>query len=180
MLRLSDLPSDIYAIILSHVPPLDRQQAVLNLSRALPRSPVPTHQIFEHIIVHTPHAVLHLYQLFRKRKDVEQEIYSPKDQVKSLSVRTWMPDADLVTNLFGLLPGVPVVQLFVGTTYTPEHLQDIFTMPRLALKTLQLRFKPYVERATYMPFLKVCICADKRSFGSRLIGFRAHISIRLS
>lgn len=155
MLDLSRLPSDIYAIILSFVPPLDRQTAVLNLSRALPRSPVPTHQIYEHIILHTPRAVLHIYQHFRKRKSEQGALYNPNEQIKSLNVRTWIPDADLVVNLFALLPTVPIIQLYVGTTYNPEHLSDVFTQPRLSLKALQLRFKPYVERATYMPFLKV-------------------------
>lgn len=158
MTKLSDLPSDIYAIILSHIPPLDRQQAVLSLSRGLPRSAVPTHQIYEHIIAHTTHAVLHLYQHFRKLKALEGDLYNPSKQVRSLNVRAWLADADLVVNLLGLLPNVPVLQLCVGTTYSPEHLQDIFTRPRGELETLKLRFKPYVERATYMPFLKVNVC----------------------
>ncbi|KAF8600873.1 hypothetical protein BDV93DRAFT_525131 [Ceratobasidium sp. AG-I] len=154
MLDLSSIPSDIYAIILSFVPPLDRQKAILNLSRALPRSPVPTHQIYEHIIIHTPRAVLYIYQRFRKLKSEQGALYNPSEQVKSLSVRTWIADADLVVNLFAIMPSVPVIQLFVGTTYSPEHLNDVFTKPRLSLRVLQLRFKPYVERATYMPFLK--------------------------
>ncbi|KAG9080474.1 hypothetical protein FRC06_006533, partial [Ceratobasidium sp. 370] len=151
MLTLSDLPSDIYTTILSHVPPPDRQQAVLNLSRALPRSPVPTHQIFEHIIIHTPRAVLDLYHIFRKRRDQEQQ---STGRVRSLCVRTWAPDADLVANLLALLPNVPAVQLCVGTTYGPEHLQEIFVKPQLELRSLQLRFRPYVKHATYLPFLK--------------------------
>ncbi|KAG8745037.1 hypothetical protein FRC10_009011 [Ceratobasidium sp. 414] len=156
MLKLSDLPSDIYTTILSHIPPPDRQQAVLNLSRALPRSPVPTHQIYEHIIIHTPHAVLDLYHIFRttRRGQEHQQLYNPSSRVKSICVRTWAPDADLVANLLALLPNVPVVQLCVGTTYGPEHLQEIFVKPRLELRSLQLRFRPYVKQATYLPFLK--------------------------
>lgn len=154
MPKLSDLPSEIYTVILSHVPPPGRQQAVLNLTRALPRSPVPRNQIFEHIIVYTPAAVLYLYQLFRRRKDDETERYNPSEQVKSISVRVWVVDADLVANLLALLSSVPIMQMFVGTTYSPEHLHDIFVRPRLKLRTLQLRFKPYVERATYLPFLQ--------------------------
>lgn len=166
MLDLSRLPPDIYAVILSFVPPLDRQKAVLNLSRAVPRSPVPTHQIYEHIILHTPRAVLYIYQLFRKRKAEQAELYNPSEQVRSLSVRTWVPDADLVVNLFALLPSVPVIQLFVGTTYSPEHLSDVFRQPRSSLRVLQLRFKPYVERATYMPFLKVSSNSFSQIFDS--------------
>ncbi|KAG8683323.1 hypothetical protein FRC08_014343 [Ceratobasidium sp. 394] len=151
MLKLSDLPSDIYTTILSHIPPPDLQQAVLNLSRALPRSPVPTHQIYEHIIIHTPRAVLDLYHIFRKCQD---QAYNPSGQVKSICVQTWTPDADLVVNLLGLLPDVPVVRLCIGTTYGPEHLQEMFVKPRVELRSLELRFRPYVKQATYLPFLK--------------------------
>ncbi|CEL54256.1 hypothetical protein RSOLAG1IB_06904 [Rhizoctonia solani AG-1 IB] len=154
MPNLSDLPSEVYAVIFSHVPPLERQRAVLNLSRALPRSPVPTSQIYNHIIVYTPAAVFHLYKHFRHRKEHEAEMYNPSELVKSISVHVWIVDADLVVNLLALLPSVPNMQMCIGTTYSPEHLHDVFTRPRLALRTLQLRFKPYVERATYMPFLK--------------------------
>ncbi|EUC57339.1 hypothetical protein RSOL_218970 [Rhizoctonia solani AG-3 Rhs1AP] len=154
MPNLSDLPADVYAVILSHVPPPERQRAVLNLSRALPRSPVPTSQIYNHIIVYTPTAVFDLYKHFRRRKDHEAELYNPSELVKSISVRAWVVDADLVVNLLALLPSVPVMQMCIGTTYSPEHLHDIFARPRLALRTLQLRFKPYVEKAIYMPFLK--------------------------
>ncbi|CAE6355699.1 unnamed protein product [Rhizoctonia solani] len=154
MPNLSDLPSEVYAVIFSHVPPSERQRAVLNLSRALPRSPVPTSQIYNHIIVYTPAAVFHLYKHFRRRKEHEADLYNPSELVKSISVRAWIVDADLVVNLLALLPSVPIMQMCVGTTYSPEHLHDIFTRPRLALRTLQLRFKPYVEKATYMPFLK--------------------------
>ncbi|KAH7338805.1 hypothetical protein B0J17DRAFT_706129 [Rhizoctonia solani] len=154
MPNLSDLPPDVYAVILSHVPPPERQKAVLNLSRALPRSPVPTSQIYNHIIVYTPAAVFHLYKHFRQKKDHEANLYNPSELVKSISVRVWVVDADLVVNLLALLSSVPVMQISIGTTYSPEHLHDIFARPRLALRTLHLRFKPYVEKATYMPFLK--------------------------
>ncbi|CAE6462534.1 unnamed protein product [Rhizoctonia solani] len=154
MPNLSDLPSEVYAVIFSHVPPLERQRAVLSLSRALPRSPVPTSQIYNHIIVYTAAAVFHLYKHFRHRKEQEAGLYNPSELVKSINVRVWIVDADLVANLLALLPSVPNIQMRVGTTYSPEHLHDIFTRPRLTLRTLQLRFKPYVEKATYMPFLK--------------------------
>ncbi|CUA67404.1 hypothetical protein RSOLAG22IIIB_03047 [Rhizoctonia solani] len=154
MPKLSDLPPEVYAVILSHVPPPERQRTVLNLSRALPRSPVATSQIYNHIIVYTSTAVLYLYKHFRQRKDNEAKLYNPSELVKSISIRVWVVDADLVVNLLALLPSVPVMHMCVGTTYSPEHLHDIFARPRLALRTLQLRFKPYVEKATYMPFLK--------------------------
>ncbi|KAJ1302617.1 hypothetical protein OPQ81_002934 [Rhizoctonia solani] len=154
MPTLSGLPSDVYAVILSHVPPPERQRAVLNLSRALPRSSVPTNQIFNHIIVYTSAAVIHLCNHFRQRKDYQTHVYNPSELVKSISVRAWFVEADLVVDLLALLPSVPIIHMSIGTTYAPEHLRDIFASPRPALRTLQLRFKPYVEKATYMPFLK--------------------------
>ncbi|CAE6534598.1 unnamed protein product [Rhizoctonia solani] len=154
MPNLSDLPPEVYTVILSFVPPPERQRTVLNLSRALPRSPVPTSQIYNHIIVYTPAAVPHLYNHFRQRKGHGADLYSPSELVESISVRVWVVNADLVVNLLELLPAVPTMQMCIGTTYSPEHLHDIFARPRLALRTLHLRFKPYVETATYMPFLR--------------------------
>lgn len=44
--------------------------------------------------------------------------------------------------------------LFFGPDFAPEHLEEIFEDPREKLKTLQLRFRPYVQKATYYQFLK--------------------------
>lgn len=44
--------------------------------------------------------------------------------------------------------------LNVGTNFAPEHLEEMFEEPRLDLNRMEVRFRPYVEQATYYQFLK--------------------------
>jgi len=43
--------------------------------------------------------------------------------------------------------------LNVGTNFSPEHLVEMFEEPRLGIKRMEMRFRPYVEQATYYQFL---------------------------
>jgi hypothetical protein len=44
--------------------------------------------------------------------------------------------------------------LNVGTNFAPEHLEEMFEEPRLGIRRMEMRFRPYVEQATYYQFLK--------------------------
>lgn len=44
--------------------------------------------------------------------------------------------------------------LNVGTNFAPEHLEEMFESERLDLRRLEIRFRPYVEQASYYQFLK--------------------------
>ncbi|KAF8336840.1 uncharacterized protein EI90DRAFT_3043804 [Cantharellus anzutake] len=46
------------------------------------------------------------------------------------------------------------LHLNIGTTFSPEHLNDLFKRAQTALKHMSLRFRPYVEKVTYYQFLK--------------------------
>ena len=52
------------------------------------------------------------------------------------------------------LPAVQVLMLNVGTNFAPEHLEEMFESERLDLRRLEIRFRPYVEQASYYQFLK--------------------------
>ncbi|KAG5642172.1 hypothetical protein DXG03_003533 [Asterophora parasitica] len=68
---------------------------------------------------------------------------------------TWQVDADVLINLFRLLPNLETLNLRIGpNNFTPEHLEELFKhfMPKLTY--LSLRFRPYVKKATYYQFLK--------------------------
>jgi hypothetical protein len=43
--------------------------------------------------------------------------------------------------------------LNIGTNFSPEHLVEMFEEPRLGIKRMEMRFRPYVEQATYYQFL---------------------------
>jgi len=51
------------------------------------------------------------------------------------------------------LPDLRVLMLNVGTNFSPEHLVEMFEEPRLGIKRMEMRFRPYVEQATYYQFL---------------------------
>ncbi|KAF8846165.1 hypothetical protein BDN67DRAFT_960856 [Paxillus ammoniavirescens] len=144
---LAELPPEIYSGILAQVPRDEQQQTVLSLTRAIPRSPVPLYHLFECICLRSAHSVVQLYRRLRGRAE---EVH----WVKDFSLETWTVDADVVVNLLGLLPRLSSVALFVGPNFAPEHMETILEKPREYLRYLSLRFRPYVQRATYYQFLK--------------------------
>jgi hypothetical protein len=44
--------------------------------------------------------------------------------------------------------------LNVGTNFAPEHLEEMFQDQRRDVRRLEVRFRPYVEQASYYQFLK--------------------------
>jgi len=144
---LEALPPELYSAILSHVPTAFLQQSVLSLTRAIPRSPVPIHHLFEHIRLKHGDQVSQLYLRLRR---------SPLDAswVQRFSLECWTVDADIVVNLIALIPQVLELSLYIGPNFAPEHLEEMFDKPRVSLKILSLRFRPYVQKATYYQFLK--------------------------
>ncbi|KAI6136440.1 hypothetical protein F5141DRAFT_1208794 [Pisolithus sp. B1] len=145
--KLAELPPEIYSAILSQVPTHQRQQATLSLTRAIPRSPVPLHHLFECIYLKTPESVFQLYR--RIRGSAEEAGW-----VRSFALETWTVDADIVVNLLSILTRLRRITLFVGPNFAPEHLEQILEKPREGLLYLSLQFRPYVQRATYYQFLK--------------------------
>ncbi|KAG1760342.1 hypothetical protein EDD22DRAFT_81932 [Suillus occidentalis] len=144
---LDGLPAELYSAIISHLPADSFQQDVLALTRAIPRSPVPLHHLFERIrLKHAQQAV----QLYSRLHNATDE----RNWVKDFGMVTWTVDADVIVNLLGILPRISSLLLFVGPNFAPEHLQEIFHKPRDNLCFLSLRFRPYVMQATYYQFLK--------------------------
>lgn len=147
VMQLDRLPAELYSAIISHLPADSFQQDVLALTRAIPRSPVPIHHLLERIRLKHAQQIVQLYTRLRNATD-------ERNLVKDFGVVTWTVDADVLVNLLGILPRISSLLLFVGPYFTPEHLEDIFHKPREDLRFLSLRFRPYVEKATYFQFLK--------------------------
>jgi len=146
------LPTELYGAILCQLARDDRKSTTLALTRAIPRSPVPRAYLFETIRLHNAKQVLLLYQRLRGvgGKDSQEAAW-----VREFILEAWIVDAQIVVNLLELLPHIRVLTLSIGTSFMPEHLEEIFQAPRLDLVALFVRFRPYVERATYYQFLKV-------------------------
>ena len=134
---LDKLPPELYIAIFEHFDgtPLERNAAVLALTRAIPRSPVPDLLLFEQICLVSPRQA---YPLYRRLKQ------APTDaaRVRIFSYKCWSADADHVVNVLGLLQHVEEMTLWFGPDFAPEHLEDIFKNPRSGLKMLHMRFRP--------------------------------------
>jgi hypothetical protein len=131
---MDNLPAELYTAIFSHLPANSLQQDVLALTRAIPRSPVPIHHLFERVRLKNARQVI---QLNHRLHNTTEE----KTWVKDFGVVTWTIDADVLVNLLGVLPRISSLLLFVGPNFAPEHLEEIFHKPRQDLRNLSLRFR---------------------------------------
>ena len=132
---LDNLPVELYLAIISHFHPHDCQQSLLSLSRAIPRSPVPTHILFENILLRHPDQIFRLYTHLRRTPD-------NASRVRSVSLESWAVDADVFVNLMALLPTMERLRMFVGPNFAPEHMEEIFHGPREGLQFISMRFRP--------------------------------------
>ncbi|KAI8981209.1 hypothetical protein BD414DRAFT_538030 [Trametes punicea] len=144
---LDGLPPELLFDIVSHFEPDYFQQSLLALSRAIPRSAVPTHLLLEKIRLTRGEQV---FQLYRRLRDAPEDAA----RVREFAFEAWTVDADIFVNLMHLLPSLMYLKMFVGPNFAPEHLEEIFQRPRTQLQYLSLQFRPYVQRATYYQFLK--------------------------
>lgn len=103
-------------------------------------------------MLYTPSSVLSLYRHIRKCGGATSK---EAKWVQRFESRVWTADGQILADLLGLLPNLGSLSLNVGTTFAPEHLDDIFQRPRPELVSLELRFRPYVQTPTYYQFLKV-------------------------
>jgi len=132
-----NLPPELYSAILNHIPINVLQQSALSLTRALPHSPIPQHHLFKHIRLQRSNQPFLLYLRLRQH-DYEQI----KEVMRVFSLETWTVDADVTVNLLTLLRDVPKLRLWIGPSFAPEHLEEIFERPRDKLEHLELRFRP--------------------------------------
>jgi len=149
---MDKLPTELYGAILRQAAKDDRKAATLALTRAIPRSPVPREYLFETIRLHNATQILLLYQHLRR---VGGKVSREAAWVREFILEAWIVDAQIVVNLLELLSHIRVLTLSIGTSFMPEHLEELFQAPRSDLLSLSVRFRPYVERATYYQFLKV-------------------------
>ena len=146
-MSLATLPPELYLAILSHIPSSHLQISTLNLSRAIPFSPVPIRPLFEHISVSRQQQLPQLYRRLRyfPSKLANLGDASTDDEctwVKQFSVLIWQVDADILLNVLALLPVLEHLNLRIGPVFTPEHLQGMFKKPISSLNVLNLRFRP--------------------------------------
>ncbi|KAJ7492223.1 hypothetical protein FB451DRAFT_1217457 [Mycena latifolia] len=148
-MSLSSLPPELYSSIINHITPECAQQSLLSLTRALPSAPIPLHHLFECITLSRPEQALGLIRRLTRPDGAQVSLY-----VQEFSLHNeWTVDAEVMVNLLRKLPKLRSLSLCIGTNFAPEHLMTIFEKPLSDLQYLSLRFRPYVQRATYQQFL---------------------------
>ncbi|KAJ3721961.1 hypothetical protein C8R42DRAFT_668930 [Lentinula raphanica] len=159
----SCLPAEIYAAFIDQLDELDVRPTLLALTRAIPRSPVPRYQLFRRIRIQADQSDLSkLYQRIRPQAQGLNIGDEPRIWVQELYLETWTADAETVLHILNLLPNLTTLTLWIGPkNLAPEHLEELFSIDRGgrclkcagSLRSLSLRFKPYVQKANYQQFL---------------------------
>ncbi|KIO17342.1 hypothetical protein M407DRAFT_32977 [Tulasnella calospora MUT 4182] len=150
------LPSELFSAILDEVDPEDLQSVTLALIKSIPNAPISSHHLFRHTRLTRPNQPWLLYQRLGLNRT---QTYRRTDQfadplwIKSFKWLGWAVDADVLNNLLEFLPTIQDLHINVGTTFAPEHLEDLFRNPRHQLQRLSVRFRPYFRQATYYQFL---------------------------
>ncbi|KAF8956082.1 hypothetical protein BDZ97DRAFT_1907336 [Flammula alnicola] len=148
------LPTELYDSIFGHIPSLELQQTVLAVTRAIPLSAVALYNLFQSIRLTRPEQAILLYRRLRLRNTSDASTNASNSLpdheqiaswVKEFSVEAWSVDAEIVINLVHLLPNLQSFNLWVGpNSFTPEHLEELFSKPLMGLRYLALRFRPHV------------------------------------
>ncbi len=150
-MSLDSLPAELYHAIISFLEPEIRPPIVLALSRAIPRSPVPTDALFTVIKIYKGDRVFQLYQRLRvlsTNSDGKTTISIDRaaSQVQEFHLECWDADADQVINLVTLLKQIKKLTIRVGPrNFTPEHLEEMSITLRRDMpdiEHLEFRFRP--------------------------------------
>ncbi|KZT55651.1 hypothetical protein CALCODRAFT_556344 [Calocera cornea HHB12733] len=157
MATLATLPAELYTHILSFVPPSQSSSTTLSLTRAIPRSPVPQHNLFTHVVLTKNGQLLLLYlRLTRGRGEEEKERRErERNWVRGFELKEWKYDPEVMINTLHLLPRLQTLTIWIGYNCAPEHIADLFISRSVPeLESISLRFRTWTDHANYLPFLK--------------------------
>ncbi|EJT99497.1 hypothetical protein DACRYDRAFT_117737 [Dacryopinax primogenitus] len=157
MATLSTLPAELYTHILSFVPPSQSSSTTLSLTRAIPRSPVPQHNLFTHVVLTKKGQLLQLYLRLTRGKGEEEKERRERERrwVKGFELREWKFDPDVLINTVLILPRLQTLTIWIGYNCAPEHIAEIFLSRSFPeLESISLRFRTWTDHANYLPFLK--------------------------
>ncbi|KAL1411811.1 hypothetical protein Q8F55_002778 [Vanrija albida] len=149
---LATLPPELVDHILSHVPPRQRQRAALALARVLRHHDPATRHVWAHVPVSSPAQVMPLWRRLMAEQGKPRGGGAPV--VRTFGMESWRGDADILNNALRCMPSLNTLLVNVGTNFAPEHLQEMFERPRPEMERMEMRFRPYVEQASYYQFLK--------------------------
>ncbi|EIW66454.1 hypothetical protein TREMEDRAFT_34949 [Tremella mesenterica DSM 1558] len=139
------LPHEIISTILTHIPDRYKNRTVKSLELALPGYTVTSKEKYGCVVLESIHSIQEIRKLWREMKN-------EGEWVKTFGLESWQCDPDLLNNALRCCPNIDMIMLNIGTDFGPDHLAEMFQEPR-NLRRMELRFRLYVERATYLQFL---------------------------
>ena len=163
------LPPELVDSLLLYVPADQLQYTSLNLKQVFPELAISERHLFTHLRVGRPEQLRPMWERLRREKyggdEQEQQGHAEEDEdddergllrfVESFTLACFSGDADLMNNVLRLIPAIRRLSLNLGTNFAPEHLAEAFQVERKRIEVVEVRFRPYVDRATYYQFLKV-------------------------
>jgi diketogulonate reductase-like aldo/keto reductase len=162
---LASLPPELIDLVLSHIPPNALQQTTLALTRVIPQSNISHRYLYRHIRLTSDAQLRPVWDQLRRVKygPLEQHLDDPDAQdpqsilggIESFAFLPFTGDATTLTSILRLLPDLRHLILNVGTNFAPEHLGECFEVKRTRVRGVEIRFRPYVDKARYYQFLKV-------------------------
>jgi hypothetical protein len=167
------LPPELVDSLLLYVPADQLQYTSLNLKQVFPQLAISERHLFTHLRVGRPEQLRPMWERLRREKyggdEQEQQGHVKEDGddgdergllrfVESFTLACFSGDADLMNNVLRLIPTIRRLSLNLGTNFAPEHLAEAFQVERKRIEVVEVRFRPYVDRATYYQFLKVSTC----------------------
>ena len=159
---LAELPAELYEAILDQLDPSELQRSTLALCLAIPRAPVSRDYLYRHIIISSRSQTQKLWRRLELSKNEDGE-WAVTRRIKSFCLNTFDTDADVLykytlfhfpqksksiadnmlkLSAIQLIPRIQFLHLNIGTTFGPEHLDDLFKRPQRHLSYLSLRFRP--------------------------------------
>lgn len=163
---LRNLPTELIDAILDCVPEHELQRTAAALMRVSPEWVLSESHLFRHLRIERPEQLKPLWAKLRRDKEQvrEQQQQRGVDEgpvvgklastTRTFTIASWRGDADLMVSILRILPRLLAMHLHVGTNFSPEHLSDAFEIPKTRVRRVELRFRPYVDRASYYQFLK--------------------------
>ncbi|WVQ77360.1 hypothetical protein IAR50_007045 [Cryptococcus sp. DSM 104548] len=140
------LPPEIIDHLLTLVPASELQLTALSLLKVFPNHNISRRHLWRHLIIFRAGQLWPLWKVLKEEEMIRQG-------VKTLCLQSWQGDADILNNVMRRLTHLRTLMLNVGTNFAPEHLEEMFENPRMDLERMELRFRPYVEQASYYQFL---------------------------
>ncbi|OWZ26459.1 hypothetical protein C349_06949 [Cryptococcus neoformans var. grubii Br795] len=140
------LPPELIDHLLTLVPPSLLQLTALSLLKVFPEHNISKRHLWRHIVIYRAGQLM---PLWKKLKEDE----AMRVGARTFALQSWQGDADILNNVMRRLDNINTLMLNIGTNFAPEHLQEMFGGPRMKLERMELRFRPYVEQASYYQFL---------------------------